>query len=354
MGAEIFSRIKTLALFQKRVEGDDALLELARLRFREAGLGAEFYAETRSELEHLLRFRPGENPVALHLPRGMNLFDDQVRTEITSLARDFREVLFGVIVHDQGEVPERFENCLSALAGLDHELSRSQGGPMLFVEYAAGLDPEVFTEIFRRCRDLGNVSACIDICHLAMSQARRLYGQRGPHRDIFSFTPDDPQLPACIAEIQDSLSNALEEVLAVVRDLSCLGKPLHYHLHDGHPLSTASPFGVPDHLSFLGVLRLPFEHEGSRDLPLTFGPRGLAMVLAESLRNPSSVSYSLEIHPTGQRMPLDDGPGLFRHWADTANAEKMNHWLAVLAENHRLLCDTLRTLADPKETTGQG
>src|SRR5512136_1435452 len=109
-GAEISPRIKTLALFQKRVEGDDALLELARLRFRKAGLGTEFYAETRSELDHLLRFRPGKNPVALHLSRGTNLFGDQDRTEITALARDFRVVLFGIIVHDQADVPERFEN----------------------------------------------------------------------------------------------------------------------------------------------------------------------------------------------------------------------------------------------------
>ena len=46
-----------LGLFQKRFEGDDALLELARRRFEQAGLGAEMYAGTPEELEWMLRDR---------------------------------------------------------------------------------------------------------------------------------------------------------------------------------------------------------------------------------------------------------------------------------------------------------
>jgi len=36
----------TLGLFEKRIEGDDALLELARLRFKQARMGAEMHAAT--------------------------------------------------------------------------------------------------------------------------------------------------------------------------------------------------------------------------------------------------------------------------------------------------------------------
>lgn len=59
------------ALFQRRVEGDDALLELAGLRFAQAGLAAEVYAGTPGELEHVLRFLPPHPylPV-VHLNRG--------------------------------------------------------------------------------------------------------------------------------------------------------------------------------------------------------------------------------------------------------------------------------------------
>ena len=65
-------------------------------------------------------------------------------------------------------------------------------------------------------------------------------------------------------------------------------------------------------------------------------------MIGESLKNPSPLSYSLEIHPTGERKPLGEGSALFRHWADTTNAEKMNNWLSVLADNHRLLRELLR------------
>ena len=33
----------TLGLFEKRIDGDDCLLDLARLRFQQAGLGAEMH-----------------------------------------------------------------------------------------------------------------------------------------------------------------------------------------------------------------------------------------------------------------------------------------------------------------------
>ena len=45
-----------LALFEKRVEGDDALLSLARLRFEQAGLGAEIHAHCPDSLASLLPF----------------------------------------------------------------------------------------------------------------------------------------------------------------------------------------------------------------------------------------------------------------------------------------------------------
>ena len=61
---------RMLALFQKKIEGDDALLRLAPLRFKEAGLGAEYHAETSDELEWLLSFRLSQDaPVVVHLSR---------------------------------------------------------------------------------------------------------------------------------------------------------------------------------------------------------------------------------------------------------------------------------------------
>jgi hypothetical protein len=46
----------------------------------------------------------------------------------------------------------------------------------------------------------------------------------------------------------------------------------------------------------------------------------------------------LEIHQAEGRRPLaDDAADLFAHWTNLTNAERANHWLAVLAENARLL-----------------
>ena len=62
------------ALFQRRVAGDDALLELAGLRFAQMGVAAEVYADTPAELEHLLRFVPPHRHMpVVHLNRGVNV-----------------------------------------------------------------------------------------------------------------------------------------------------------------------------------------------------------------------------------------------------------------------------------------
>ena len=90
-----------LALFQKRIEGDDALLHLAGVRFKEAGLGTEFYADTIAELEQLLRFKPApETPAVAHLSRGINLFTEESRKLVIDFAGSFKDQVFGLVIHD--------------------------------------------------------------------------------------------------------------------------------------------------------------------------------------------------------------------------------------------------------------
>ena len=94
---------------------------------------------------------------------------------------------------------------------------------------------------------------------------------------------DTPQMDRLAAQgmifsigiIEAIVAVALSYVLAIVAarvsgetaitPIGALGKPVHLHLHDGHPLWTHSPFGISDHLSFLDELpigglvpRLPF------------------------------------------------------------------------------------------------
>src|SRR5258706_16296430 len=80
----------TLGLFEKRIEGDDCLLELARRRFQEAGMGAEMHAGTPEQLEAMLKFRPAPDaPVGVHLPRDFSLADEICRGRIAEIAQRF-------------------------------------------------------------------------------------------------------------------------------------------------------------------------------------------------------------------------------------------------------------------------
>ena len=102
------------------------------------------------------------------------------------------------------------------------------------------------------------------------------------------------------------------------------------------------------HLSFLSEIPLRFEYRGRRSVPLMLGPAGLRRIVAKASEAISVVSFTLEIHPTFERLSLGDAEPLFGHWRDKANAEQMNHWLPVLARNHALLLQCI----DPYRVLG--
>jgi len=333
-----------LALFQKRIEGDDALLQLAALKFKKAGLGAEYYAETPDELDTLLRFSPdAESPATVHLPRWINLFEKDHRTLVLEFAEKFKERLLGIIIHDQKEIVDQFDDYLKMLREMESSLSRVEA-PFLFLEYAVGLDPDLFIKLFRAASDLEHVSSCIDIGHIGIRHTRHVFSQKYPGKDICALKPGDPGLKEIIMDVEEAVEAAPAEVLRVILEIGSLRKPLHYHLHDAHPLSTYSPFGVSDHLSFLNKIMLPFEYMGVRSLDLMFGPFWLSRIVIEAIEllGPDHVSFMLEIHPTEGRIPLGDASYLFHHWQDKGNAERMNFWLAVLYENQQLILEAIK------------
>lgn len=314
------------------------------MRFGEAGLSPEFYAETPDELDHLLRFRPvAEARAAVHLPRWINLFDENSRRLVLEFAGRFRGRIFGLIVHDQEEVSREFENYAAILGRMNSPLE-GINGPRLFIEYASGLDTSLFVKLFEETRDLAYVSCCIDIGHIGLWHANRVYSLKHPGEDVCSLSPRHSGLMEIMGDVQEAAAAALSEVTRVIRRTGCLGKPLHFHLHDGHPLSTFSPFGVSDHLSFFTKIMLPFEYMGRKDVGTMFGPSGLFRIVEESMKmpGPERISFSLEIHPVEGRLPLGDAAALFNHWKDKGNAERMNFWLSVLHENQQLLLEAVR------------
>lgn len=332
--------VPVYGLFQRRVAGDDALLELAGFRFTQFGLAAEAYADTPEELEHVLRFAPpGPRLPMVHLNRGVNVLDERGRAVVGEFADRFAGRVAGLVVHDKREMAAQTDRVVSALRELDVRLGARPASPSVFVEYAAGHEPEWFAELARRLQDTERVGCCVDVGHVGIRQASARFARGHPGLGLRDLSPQDGRLPALAADVQEAVAGAARDVLDLIRSLGALGKHVHFHLHDGHPLIP----GLPDHFTFLTRLPVPFDYQGRRSLSMMYGPAGLASLVSAAVRacRPDGVSFTLEIHQAEGRLPLADAARLFPHWRDTTNAERMNYWLSVLGENALLVSEAL-------------
>jgi hypothetical protein len=327
------------ALFQQRISGDDALLRLAARRFREAGMPAELYADSPDQLEHLLAFVPEHDTLpTVHLSRSANLLQQSGRELIESFTTRFAGRVSGLVVHDKAGMAERLGELVAAMRALGSPASSRSGAPMIYLEYATGLPTEDFVSVAEQLADVDLASMCIDIGHVGVQHARGLPLTSSSGVAWSNLSLADPRLPQVVDQVQASTRSAVRAVLELIDRIAAIGKQLHFHLHDGHPLVQ----GLADHFSFFARFPIPFEVDGAYALPPLFGPVGLAAVLDRAVRSSpaGSPSLTLEIHQVEGRLPLDTAAELFAHWRDMTNAERMNYWLSVLADNH-LLATTL-------------
>jgi hypothetical protein len=324
------------ALFQQRIDGDNALLKLAGLRFAQMGAAAEVYADSPDQLEYVLQFVPSHARLPIvHLSRRVNVLHGRDRAVVREFADRFAGRVAGLVVHDKREMAGKTDRLLAAMRELNDHLCQRPGSPLVFLEYAAGLDRGWFVEVAERLQAAERVSCCIDVGHIGLRQATARFERRHPGLDLKKLSPVDDRLPGLVADVQDAVGSALPHVLDVTQSIGRLGKHVHFHLHDGHPLIP----GLRDHFSFLTRLPIPFSHEGRRSLSTMYGPAGLASIVSAAIDAcaPQGVSFTFEIHQVDGRLPLGDAAWLFPHWQDTTNAERMNHWLSVLSENALLV-----------------
>jgi hypothetical protein len=325
-------------MFHRQIEGDESLLRLARERFRAADLGPEFYPASPAALERVMAFHPGQasGTCTVHLPRHLDLLTRRSLDEIVEFALRCGPGVRGLIVHDQPEVEGRFGDYVRQVRALDGLLEGAGPGPLVFIEYACGLEVARFVELFDAVHDCRRISACIDIGHIAIRHCQRVFSKSHPGLDPCRLKPGMPELPAHVEAIQAACRMAVPVVLGAIEGVGALGKPLHFHLHDGHPCSTFSAYGVCDHLSFFRQVPIPFAHRGDHALPTIFGPLGLLRVVSTAGRTAAGddLSFTLEIHPPGGRRELGEYGHLFGHWRDVTNAEQMNHWIDVLLRDH--------------------
>jgi hypothetical protein len=331
-------------LFQQRLSGDDALLRLAERRFREAGMPAEVYAENPDQLEYLLGYVPEHDTLpVVHLNRSADLLRQSGRDLVESFATRFGGRVAGLVVHDKPAMAERLPDVVDAMRALGMPTPGRSARPMIYLEYAAGLPVDLFATLGEQLADVERASLCIDIGHVGIGHARSvtLHSPSGAAWSNLSLA--DPRLPEVAEQVQAATEAARAVVLQLIRRIGAIGKPVHFHLHDGHPLVSR----LSDHFSFLTRFPASFEVDGAYALPPLFGPDGLAAVLDEAVRScaPVDPSFSLEIHQVDGRLPLGAASELFTHWRDLTNAERMNYWLGVLADNHLLATSFLAQIS---------
>jgi hypothetical protein len=326
-------------LFQKHVSGDDAIFRLAQLRFAESGMAAELYADTPEQLERELGFLPHHPDLpVVHLNRQVNPLHEDAQSLIEAFIRQFRGRLLGLVIHDQAEMASQIPEVVSAMHKVTAAGGRS-GGPIVFIEYAAGMEPESFVELAQQLAEINDASVCIDIGHIGIRESRRRLKNIHPKLDLGTLCREAGRAPELIHDVQRATRSSLEVVLDMIRSLGSIGKPLHFHLHDGHPLIP----GLADHFSFLIRLPVPIAWEGRYSLEPMYGLHGLTQVLAAIARNCpfDRSSITLEIHQSEGRIPLGNAAKLFARWEDVTNAERMNYWLSVLTENYTIATTVL-------------
>ena len=294
---------------------------------------AEVYADSPDQLERLLRYVPEhqELPV-VHLNRGVNLLDPRGRATVETFVARFAGRVYAVVVHDKAAMLDRMPEVVEGM----RRLGGTRRRPLVLLEYAAGLDPAWYVELSHRLVGVESASCCLDLGHLGIQLARQALSRACPDLSPAPLTPDDPRLPDVVTHVEQATRTALPGVLELLRAIGPVGKPVHLHLHDGHPLIP----GLSDHFSFLTRVPVPFEVNGRRSLDPMYGPAGLAAVLRGAVDSfpDGAVSSTLEIHQVEGRLPLRpaEAAGLFGHWQDLTNAERTNYWLSVMADNYTL------------------
>jgi hypothetical protein len=334
---------------QPPLRGDEALLRLAQARLAEAGLGGEFYPGSPEHLAMLMAYRPGGLACTAHLPRSIDLLSEAGQALICDYATCAAGELYGILVHDQKSFETQPAAVVSAFGAVERRLQGIAKAPLLFVEYAAGIPLAFFATLFEQTAALQHVCAAIDVSHVAIHFCRQTYAAQHRGDDVCALRPDSPELRDRLAAVQAVVTSAQPAVVELVARLARLHKPLHLHLHDGHPLSTLSTFGVSDHLSFLQHIHIPFAYHDRQILSGIFGISGLRALMRAAMAelNVEQLSCMLEIHPQEGRSPLGAHAHLFSHWEDQYFAERMNYWLDRLLDNSVLLRDACALSQQP-------
>src|SRR5207248_574055 len=83
---------------------------------------------------------------------------------------------------------------LAGIRELNARLCQRPGGPLVFLEYAAGLDRGWFVEVAEQLRDAERVSCCIDVGHIGLRQVTARFADSHPGLDLKKLGVADHRL----------------------------------------------------------------------------------------------------------------------------------------------------------------
>ena len=146
-------------------------------------------ADSPGELEHVLQFIPPHPRLpTVHLNRGINLLNEQSRATVGEFADRFAGRIGGLVVHDHRDMGNQTDRLLTVLRELNARLCELPDGPLVFLEYAAGLEPGWFVELAEKLQDAERVSCCIDIGHLGRRQASARFARSHPGLNLHDLS----------------------------------------------------------------------------------------------------------------------------------------------------------------------
>ena len=330
-------------LLNYHIKGDEALLYLGRDRYERAEMGAEIHPASPEHLRSILKFTPAGVRSTVHLPYAVTLDYDTI-----ALIRDFvvagGEKISGYVLHDTLFYATDLAAGLDIIRRLNMALT-GWSGAVVHIEYAVGLPFAVFRELAEGISELDNIGICVDIGHIGINATAAAYAELNPGVDVKRLKPGADVTSAVYADIALAVQNGRKFAFDYIESLVNIGVKMHFHLHDGHPLSTFSPYGVCDHLPFFWEIPTLLPDIGS--VGGIYGVSGLKRVLEIVLvaNNQSQMSYTIEIHPQPGQKELEPGQrGYFSGWTDLTNARAMNFWMDIVIQNAVIFQDLCREI----------
>lgn len=330
-------------LLNYHIEGDEALLHLGRDRYERAGIGAELHPATPKDLVKMLRFAPLGRTSTVHLPYSIVLDHDD-----TDTIRDFvmagGRKISGYVLHDSMFYRDDLDTGIELLKKLSKKLEGKTDAHVC-VEYAVGLPFEVYFELVTRVKDLPNIGICTDIGHLGMNATDYKFYRKHPSIYVRDLKPNPDMKLETYYKIEEACIAGREYALKYIDDICKSGNYVHFHLHDGHPMSTFSPYGVCDHIPLFWEIPTLLPEIGA--VGGIYGVSGLRKVLESALTHiPEGMrTFTFEIHPqAGKTMIENQSLGYFSGWKDLTNAYKMNFWMDLVIQNCMLFKNICRDI----------